>query len=250
MVICSCRTFSSSPLLFTEGWVMNRKNTGRLADQNRIPYRFALSSSVIITLMNLAYFCMILVLFLQGVVPLPPPESAQVFGGVISILSGVLFILLFAAIHIIAPADRKMFTLAGTIFCAVFSVFIFINRFVQFAVVRRSVIEGNAEGLQRFMPYDSQSARSAMFALEFIGWAVFLGLALLFLCFVVRGRGVNRAVRCIFISYFIIALFSGIAYMAGSALAGVGFFAWGVLLFIGTALLSLSLWKYDKYWAS
>lgn len=86
------------------------------------------------------------------------------------------------------------------------------------------------------MPY---GARSAMLSLELAGWGFFLSLALLSTAFAFSRQGVAGKVRLSFLSYAVLGLASNIAFVADSPLSAIGFVAWGVILPIGTAFLTV-----------
>lgn len=219
---------------------------GRLPEDHRAARMLAIISTFLITFIGIVYFIFMLILMAGGGMVMPPADYVQTFGGIVTLLSAVLLPIMFTSVHRMVPPRRKVFSSIALAFCIVFAVLVGINRFVQLSVVRLSILEGNTEGLARFLPYDG---RSALFALEMAGWGLFLSLAAFFLAFALGKKGLNTATRWTFLVYFVLGTVSAIAFMIGSPLSVIGFAAWGLVLYIGTLLLMLSLIKYDKYWA-
>lgn len=215
--------------------------------KSRPAYRLALISTFIVTLLGAVYFVFMVFLAAGGGMTMPPPEAAQLFGGVSTAVAALLLPVLFVSLHYLAPDDSKVYTLLGVVFCTLFSAFVGINRFAQLSVVRLSVLEGNTEGLAWFMPYES---RSVFFALEMIGWGIMLSLGVFFLALALGKKGLQGAARRTFFLYTVLGLVSGISFIVNSPLSVIGFVAWGFVLFLGTGLLFLSLLHYDRNWAT
>lgn len=188
------------------------------------------------TAIGIAYTAVLGVLFATGSFTLPLPEWVQVFAAVVTIVSGPFMVAMLAAVHYVLPAGGRLFSLLGVVFAAVFMVMVSINRFVQLAVVRISTIKGNTAGLERFMPYEPQSA---MLALEMIGWGFFLGLALLCTALALSRKGIEGAVRWTFLLYAVLGIGSTVAFVLDSPLSAMGFVAWGLVLQVGSALLAV-----------
>ncbi len=216
-----------------------------IMEEKRPAYRLALLSSAITTACGLVYLVFMGVLAATGGMTFPPSETVQLFGGISTAVSALLLPVLFVSVHYLVPSKLKVYSLLGIVFCGMFSVFVGINRFVQLSVVRISLLEGNAAGLERFLPYDG---RSAMFALEMTGWGIFMSLALFFLALALSRRGLQGAARIAFFAYVPLGLTSAIAFMVDSPLSAIGFIAWGLILIVGMGLLLLALRNPMKYW--
>ncbi len=217
------------------------KTTG----EKRPAYFLGILSSFLLTIIGILYFIVILVNLINGLMTLPPSEQIQNFAAIVSIIIAPLIIILCASIHDLTMKNKKVFSLLGIEFSVLFATFVCINCFIQLSTVRLSLLEGNIEGLSRFLPYDP---RSAMFALEMVGWGAFLGLALLFMAFTVKNTGVCKMIKYTFLLYAFLGITSTIAFLVDSPLSTIGFVAWGLILYIGTGLLTITFIKYDKYW--
>lgn len=221
------------------------KYSQKLSDEKRPAFLLGVTSSFLITVIGIAYFLVVVALMISGQMKLPPPEQVQNFAAIVSILAAPLIVIFCASIHYLVPKRKKVLSILGLSFSLIFTAFVCMNRFIQLSIVRLSTLEGNTEGLSRFLPYDS---RSAMFALELIGWGAFLGLAMLFIAFAVKSKGIGKFVKYTFITYAVLGITSTIAFVVNSPLSVIGFIAWGLILYIGTGLCALSLYKYDEYW--
>jgi hypothetical protein len=209
-------------------------------------YLTALLSASLVTLLGLVYGAGMVCFAASGKIAFPPGDDVQLFGGVTTALAALLLPVLFVSAHELTPARTRVFSMLGVVFCTLFSAFVAINRFVQLSVVRLSLLAGDTEGLERFLPYDG---RSALFALETTGWGVMLGLAAIFLALALPKGGLLRAVKTALSVYAALGLTSGISFMLDSPLSVVGFAAWGFVLYVATGLLLVSLLGYDRHWA-
>lgn len=197
-------------------------------------------SSLIITLLGASYFVVIVLMLITGNFKLPPSEFIQIYAAIVDLLLCPLMIVLIAAIHYIVPNEKKILSQLGLIFSSIFTVMVTINRFIQITVVRLSINEGDLEGLKRFYPYDT---RSVMFALELFGFGFFLSIALIFVAAAFSSYGIQKLVRYIFAIYSILGFISIIGFIFNSLITNVGFIAWGLVLYIGTGLLSAFFYK-------
>lgn len=197
-------------------------------------------SALSITVLGAAYFLLIIVTMVIGDFRLPPPAYVQTFAAVVDLLLCPALVILFVSILYTVAEEKKAFAHVGLIFATIFAVMVTTNRFIQITVVRLSTIEGDLDGLKRFLPYDT---RSAMFALELFGFGFFLSIALLFAAMSLSPVGLQRKVRFAFFVYAVLGLVSIAGYTANSLITNVGFVAWGLVLYIGTGLLAAAFRK-------
>ena len=211
------------------------------ADKKKPALVLGFYSSLVITILGVIYFIVILILFITGKNTIPPSTPIQLFGAIETILMAPFLIIIFTSIHYIVSEDKKILSHLGIVFCSIFAVMVSINRFVQLIVVRLSSIAGDLEGLKRFYPYQPDSA---MFALEMVGWGVFLSIALFLVAFVFSFTGVQRYIRISFFLYAVLGIIGSIGLIAGSPISAIGFVAWGFVLPVATALLSVFFRKF------
>lgn len=192
-------------------------------------------SAVIATFGGVVYFLVILAALPTNQFAYPPSNALQLFGGISNLGLCPVFVILMACLHIVTPAEKKVFSQISLAFTLLFAVAVSINRFTQLGVVRQSIASGSVQGLDWFLPYGDHSI---MLGLEIMGWGWFLGLAMLFAAPLFT-KGKSGLWLCGFsIIYGVLGLVSSIAYLLASPVSVVGFVAWGLILYIITALLA------------
>lgn len=199
-------------------------------------YPLGVWSALITTLGGVIYFVAILAALLTGQFTFPPSDALQLFGGISSLVLCPLLVILMACLHTVTPAERKAFSQICLAFTLLFAIAVSINRFTQLGVVRQSIASGTAPGVDWFLPYGDHSI---MLGLEMMGWGWFLGLAMLFAAPLFSKGKVELWLRGLMILYGVLGLISAVAYLMASPLSVVGFVAWGLVLFIITALLAV-----------
>ncbi|HWI62883.1 MAG TPA: hypothetical protein VNT75_13640 [Symbiobacteriaceae bacterium] len=205
----------------------------RQTDETQVPATVGYWAALTSTVAGVAYALVVGFMIATGTFTFPPAEWVQTFAAIVTIASGPLLVATLAAVHYVTPSGRRLLSLLGVLFATGFMVMVSINRFVQLAVVRLSTIKGNTAGLERFMPYGTQSA---MLALEMVGWGFFLGLALLCTAFAFPAK--ERLLRWTSLTYALLALIGIVAFVVDSPVSMVGFVAWGLILPILTGLLA------------
>lgn len=203
---------------------------------NRIATQMIFWSSLTLAAIGVVYAGVLGVVAAVGSLTLPPPELVGSFAAVDTIASAVLLVVLVVAIDAICPPDRRIFSRLSVVFTAMFAVAVTINRFVQLTIVRQSVAAGDVADLRRFLPYDP---RSALFALEILGWAFFFGLAALCLALVLRGPGLRVWIARLMGLYALLGLVCALGLVLDSPVVAVGFVAWGGVLPLAAGLIAV-----------
>lgn len=139
-------------------------------------------------------------------------ETVYTFVQIVAVLPALLVPAWFAAIHQVVPIERRVFTLTGLMFALAFTVLVSICYFVQLVVVRQNIIAGNLQGLEWFVEWN---LLSVMFAINILGWFVFLGLAHLFIAPVFYIGKLARWMRALLIITGIAELLGGIVFVLG-----------------------------------
>jgi hypothetical protein len=190
--------------------------------------KFNLSSGVWICIagiiLGLAYFAAMLA---TGLSPSGFPPVAPYDGiiSIISLLSAVAILMLFAVLHMCAPEERKLFSLSALAFATLFAGLTTINRFTHLAIVRPGLYVGLTDGIEWFTPY---GAYSIMTGLENLAWGFFFGLAYLTIAPVFTGPGIKRLLSWTLLANGILCLISVFALPLGIPwLTYVGAMAWG-----------------------
>jgi hypothetical protein len=199
-------------------------------------YSLGFWSASVATVMGVIYFLVIVGALLTGQMKFPPPDWLQLFGGIISLLFCPVLVIVMACLHTITPVEKKGVSQIVLAFTLLFAIAVSINRFVQLGVIRQSIALGETDGIVWFLAYGE---RSVMFALEIMGWSWFLGLAMIFATPLFAGQGYQHWLKRLLILYGILALISVIAHLLASPLVSLGFVAWGLILFLITALLAV-----------
>ena len=199
-------------------------------------YSLGFWSASVATIMGVIYFLVIVGALLTGQMTFPPPDWLQLFGGIISLLFCPVLVIVMACLHTITPVEKKGLSQIVLAFTLLFAIAVSINRFVQLGVIRQSIALGETDGIAWFLAYGE---RSVMFALEIMGWSWFRGLAMSFATPLFAGQGYQHGLKRLLILYGILALISAIAHLLASPLVSLGFVAWGLILFLITALLAV-----------
>jgi hypothetical protein len=120
-----------------------------------------------------------------------------------AILLNVVFVVFSLSIHHFAPGGNKLFSQAGSAFALISAVILVTNYFLQVTVIQPSLLNGETEGIALMTQFNPHGL---FIALEEIGFLM-MSLSFLFLGLVfARASSLERAIRWIFISGFILAL--------------------------------------------
>ena len=124
------------------------------------------------------------------------PESISTPLGIVVLLTpslflGSAFLVLLVSVHQIAPAERKVWSLAALAFGVAYAVLISMNYFVQLTLVAPRMARGDTRGIEPFLfvPFDS-----FLYAVDILGYS-FMSVATLFAARVFLGGGLHRTAR-------------------------------------------------------
>jgi hypothetical protein len=124
------------------------------------------------------------------------PDNASTPLGLVVLLTpslflGTSFAILMVSVHYYAPEDKKIWSHAGLIFAAIYTVLISINYYVQLTLVVPHLLRGEVESVRflLFTPFDS-----FLYSVDILGYS-FMSLSTLFAAFVFTGAGLERTVR-------------------------------------------------------
>ncbi len=191
-------------------------------------------SSLLTTFLGVLYFVVILISILNGKFVFPPSEDLQLFAGIVSLVVCPIIVVMMASLHEVTPSPQRILSQISLGFTLLFALAVSINRFSQLGVVRQGMNAGNVEGLSRFLAYGDYSV---MLGIEYLGWAWFLGIAMLFAAFPFRRGRLERWLRWSMLVYGILSLVSSVGFLLGNWLSMLAFAAWGIVLFIISGLL-------------
>jgi hypothetical protein len=205
-----------------------------------LPGRLGFWGSAFISVLGVVYLVTIIHHFATLGFAVPPTQSVQTVGGLVTIFSAPAILVIFAVIAHLAPKEKRILGKVGLSFAILFVAMVSINRFVQLTVIRQSSLAEQASDLARFLPYGTGSV---MLALEFLGWGVFLSIACLFLAPLFSGSRLNRVIRWLFVLYAIFSLIGVAGYATASPLLNASFVAWGPIQLALAVFLSLLFYR-------
>lgn len=201
---------------------------------NSLPVRLGFWSSVVVAVLCVVYLVILVGHFATLGFSFPPTQSVQTVGGLVTILSALAILVIFAVIAQLSPKEKRVLGTVGLSFAILFVAMVSINRFVQLTVIRQSSPAEQGSDLARFLPY---STESVMFALEILGWGLFLSLACLFVAPLFSDPRLHRVIRWLFVLFGIFSLMSVVGFATATPLTALAFVAWGPILLV----LSVSL---------
>lgn len=156
-----------------------------------------------------------------------------------SLLLAPTFLVLTAYIHTYAAAGRKLWSLIGAAFAAVYAAIVGLNYFAQLTVIRWQLLRGEVAGLSMLV---MGNPASFFWALEVLGYG-FMGMAGVFSALALPKGRLERWVRGLFIASALMELPGTVIYVVTAnafhplILASLGL--WGVAFPAATALLAI-----------
>jgi hypothetical protein len=129
-------------------------------------------TAVILAFFGTAYQAILAVALKSGTLVTREPTSLEgVLAGIYTLLSTIGLLILIAGIVQYATPEKSVLAELGVVLHEPVYCRVCINRFAHLTIIRQSMLIVDTSGLDRFMPYGS---RSVFFALEMLGWGVFL----------------------------------------------------------------------------
>ncbi len=123
----------------------------------------------------------------------------------------LLFVVVIAAVHEYAPADRRIFSLVGLCLAVIAAAVLLITYFIQVTVMQPSLEKGQLDGWAMLTMYNPNGV---FIALEELGFLL-MSLALAVLAPVFRHKNkVERAIRWLFVACFAVAVGALVAVSA------------------------------------
>ena len=172
--------------------------------ENKIPpavSKLGYWSGVLTTLFSLLYIIGQLAEWFGWLGSAGGPESASTSLGIIVLLIPSLFLapafaLMMLCVHYYAPQDKKIWSHAGILFTAVYTVMVTINYYVQLTLILPHMLNGEIESVRPFLftPFDSFS-----YSIDVLGYS-FMCLSTLFAAFIFTEKGLHRTIRIFMIA--------------------------------------------------
>lgn len=165
----------------------------------------------------------------------PPSGIFLTLISVDTLLAAVAMVFLWSAVHVFAPADRKIFSQCSLAMITVLAALTGIVRFVQLSLVPQALAAGKTDGLDFFRVYGEFSL---MADIEVLAWGGFLGLALLCLAPVFRRRKLERGLFWTLIVSGLLCLIGAMGKVVSlTPLVFIGILGWGPGLTVATGLM-------------
>jgi hypothetical protein len=137
--------------------------------------------------------------YVSGLASFIPIDYVWLYPG---FLLAFAFVVLMACIHYYASDNRKVFSQIGLSFALIYAVIITIDYWIQWIVVEPSILSGQTEGLSLFTQYNPHGI---FIGLEGLGYLM-MSVALLFASAVFAGGRLERGIRWLFVTSFILAI--------------------------------------------
>lgn len=188
--------------------------------------RLGLWSALAVAAIGVAYVAVLAAGFRIHGLREPIADPVLAFMEVLTLLSAPPILVLVAAVHDGAAAERRVYGRIAVAFAALFAGTTSVVHFVELTARRQT----GASGI--VWP-------SAAYAAELLAWDVFLGLALLFAAPVLDGRGAERAARIALTACGALCL-AGIAgpVLGNMRIQLIGVFGYAVVLPLACLLLA------------
>ena len=193
-------------------------------------------ASTVLATLGAIYLALLVGYFTSEGFNFPPTPFVQTVGGLVTILSAPAILMQFAAIGQLVTPEKAVFASIAKSFTVLFVAMVSINRFVQLTIIRQSPSGTESVDLVRFLPY---SEGSIMFALEILGWGLFLSLACLFMAPLFAGAKLQRSIRWTLVLFAIFSFMSVIGFVTSTPITAAAFIAWGPILLIQAILLAV-----------
>ncbi|WP_299443854.1 hypothetical protein [uncultured Phycicoccus sp.] len=146
----------------------------------------------------------------------------------------LLFVVVIAAVHEYAPADRKIFSLVGVCLAVIAAAVLLITYFIQVTVMQPSLEKGQLDGWAMLTMYNPNGV---FIALEELGFLL-MSLALAVLAPVFRQRNkVERTIRWLFVACFALAVGALAAVSATRGIDRGVFFEISVISIVWSTLI-------------
>lgn len=196
-------------------------------------------ASAVLAALAVIYLATLAVYFTTAGFVFPPAQIIQTVAGVITLLTVPLMVVVFAAIREV-PGEQGLLGTISLSFTLLFAAVVSMNRFTQLTIIRQAPLGAATPDLARFLPY---STESVMFAMEMLGWGLFMALAALAAAPLFGGDHLGRSLRWVLVAYGLLSLLSVVGYATQTPLTMAGFIAWGPGLVALGILLALHFRK-------
>lgn len=166
--------------------------------------------------------------------------GVQTISASVAIAWDVVLVMLFAALRRVYGAQRPLCADLALLFMLLVCATSSLNWFVQLAVLPRL----SPADTTIMAVLDTHIELSITYAMEHLGWGLFLGLSVLCAAAVFRAGGLQAWIRGLLVVAGVLSLLHFVGVIVASPLLGdLGYVAWAVCLPAATGLLAASAQK-------
>jgi len=122
-------------------------------------------------------------------------------------LNALLYPILLASVHYSIPQDKRILTQIGLIFSSAGMIIACGYEYLQLTLIRHSIASNSLVGLDMFAILNPHSVVTA---LSFLGWMLFMGIALLSTAFVFSDSKLERWIRALLIVVALLGIMAGV----------------------------------------
>lgn len=122
----------------------------------------------------------------------------------------ISYVVLMTCIHRWASEEKKIYSQAGLSFALISTTILIIDYFVQLSVIQPSLLNGETEGISVLTQYNPHGI---FIALEELGFML-MSISFLFMALVFSDGKLQKSIRWIFASAFVLTAVAFIAYSA------------------------------------
>jgi hypothetical protein len=201
--------------------------------------RFGLAAAVISTVSGLLYLLGVTINLIVSGSTHSNSDTVQLISAFVAILWNLSLLILFYTQRWFIAEKRRFFMELAFIFVVLTCVTSNINWFARLTIVPAILQSGDKTLFALVDPYGS---RSIMFAVEHLGWGLFLGLAALLAAFAFENKGLDGGIRWSLLAAGVLSLLHMFGIMLSNpVLSFLGYPAWAVFLPAATLMLAIQL---------
>jgi hypothetical protein len=198
--------------------------------------RIAFAAAIAASVFGILYLLGVIVSFVRSGAGPSPRGTMRIISALVAILwNPSLLVLMVALRSRVQPAKLVAAELAA-VFFALMCVTSSINWFTQLSAGRQIASGGDASVIALVDPFDPGSIT---FAMEHLGWGLFLGIGALFAALAFAGRGRERAIRSLLAAAGALSLLHAAGIIASVPFMRIfGYASWSLFLPAATVLIA------------
>lgn len=139
-------------------------------------------------------------------------QTPKLIAMALMILFSLSFLVQLECLRERVAAPRAVYLRIATHLAVAFAVLVSVNYFIQLGAVRLMIAAGQTQGIEHLV---QANPTSAVFAVNLLGWTVFLGASCVFAALALGPGRPERAMRLAFLANGAMMLTSAVAYVLG-----------------------------------